>query len=339
MITKQGEPEYLMDLKELIATEANNINRIMQEDITGLSSTLDPFLAEILDYGLFGGGKRIRPLLCILSARLSGRDDEQMYQLACAFEYLHVASLFHDDVIDRAESRRGKVSVNRRFGKVGAILAGDFLLAHSMAIIGRYTGSRGLDVFTAATRGMVDGEFIQLRNGDNFNQSEDDYFRVVMGKTGLLIGAACEIGAIFGGADHQRQLALKTYGLNLGSAFQIVDDLLDYLGDERITGKGVGNDLREGKMTLPLIVAMKNADELEKNRLLAILEGERESVESFPEVVSIIEKNRGFASARTQAETIINQAVEQLGLFADDEFRESISVLRGLSAYVLKRDK
>jgi len=328
-----------MDLKELIAREATIINQVMHEDIERLTSCLDPLLAEIIDHGLFGGGKRVRPLLTVLSARLSGRDDQDMYRLASAFEYLHVASLFHDDVIDRAESRRGKVSVNKRYGSIGAILAGDFLLAHSMAIVGDYAGSQGLKIFTEATRGMVDGEFVQLRNGNNFNQSEDDYFTVVMGKTALLIGAACEVGAIFGGADPQRQSALRTYGINLGCAFQIVDDLLDYLGDEEVTGKAVGNDLKEGKMTLPLIIALKNAPADDKNRLLTILKRERESTAVFPEVVSIIKKYEGFTGARTKAEVIVGQALEPLQLFNGEEHEKSISLLQGLSAYVLKRDK
>lgn len=327
-----------MDLKELIASEAGVINRVMREDIDALGAALDPLLAEILEYGLFSGGKRIRPLLTIVSSRLSGRDDPELYRLACAFEYLHVATLFHDDVIDRAESRRGKVSVNRRYGTVGAILAGDFLHAHSMGIVGRYAGTRGLDIFTAATRGMVDGEFVQLRNSDNFNQSEDDYFTVVMGKTALLIGAACEIGALFGGADQKKQSALKNYGMHLGCAFQIVDDLLDYLGDESVTGKGVGNDLKEGKMTLPLIIALKSAPSVERNRLLAILKHGVDSPADFPEAVEFIDKYGGFSGARKKAETIIAQALEPLHLFHREENRKGLGFLRELSAYVLKRD-
>ena len=328
-----------MDLKKLIAREAGEINKVMQDDIDRLSSSLDPLLAEILDYGLFGGGKRVRPLLTVLSARLSGRDDVELYHLACAFEYLHVATLFHDDVIDHAESRRGKMSVNKRYGSIGAILAGDFLHAHSMAIVGKYVGSRGLEVFSEATRGMVDGEFVQLRNGNNFNQSEEDYFTVVMGKTALLIGAACQIGAIFGGADQQKQSVLRTYGINLGCAFQIVDDLLDYLGDQSVTGKAVGNDLKEGKMTLPLIIALKNAPADGKSRLLTLLKHERESADTFAKVVSIIEKYDGFGNARKKAETIIAQALEPLGLFTGEGHEKSLSILEELSAYVLMRDK
>ncbi len=328
-----------MDLKELVAVEASVINRVMREDIAVLAATLDPLLAEILEYGLFSGGKRIRPLLTIVSARLSGKNGPELYRLASAFEYLHVASLFHDDVIDRAESRRGKSSVNRRYGSVGAILAGDFLLAQAMGIVGRYAGSRGLDIFTEATRGMVDGEFVQLRNSDNLNQSEDDYFAVVLGKTALLIGAACEIGALFGGADQQRQWALKNYGIHLGCAFQIIDDLLDYLGDERLTGKAVGNDLKEGKVTLPLIIALKSSPDVERKQLLGLLGKGPERSAGFPEVFEFIETYGGFTGAREKAEAIVKQALEPLHLFHGEEHLESLDLLRELSTYVLKRDK
>ena len=328
-----------MDLKESIAAESARISKVMRDDMAHLSTKIDPLLTEILDYGLFGGGKRVRPLLCVLSSRLAGREDQQMYHLACAFEYLHVASLFHDDVLDSAEKRRGRASVNNRFGMNGAILTGDFLLAHSMAIIGDYTGTEGLNIFTEATRKMVDGEFIQIRNKDDFNQSEADYFSVVMGKTAMLIGAACEIGALFGGADQQKQKALKSYGINLGSAFQIIDDLLDYQGDEDLTGKTVGNDLAEGKMTLPLIFTLETASEQDRERLFSILREERNSSSSFPEVLSIMQRYDGFDRAQKKAESIIEDALKPLTLFTDESQQDTIRLLIELSHYVLSRQK
>ena len=328
-----------MGLKESIAAEGAKISQVMRDDMANLSTQIDPLLTEILDYGLFGGGKRVRPLLCVLSSRLAGREDQQVYHLACAFEYLHVASLFHDDVLDSAEKRRGRPSVNNRFGMNGAILTGDFLLAHSMAIIGDYTGNPGLNIFTEATRKMVDGEFIQIRNKDDFNQSEADYFSVVMGKTAMLIGAACEIGALFGGADQQKQQALKSYGINLGSAFQIIDDLLDYQGDEDLTGKTVGNDLAEGKMTLPLIFTLEAASEQDRERLFSILRGERNSSASFSEVLSVMQRYDGFDRARKKAESIIKDALEPLSLFTDDSQQDTIRLLIELSQYVLRRQK
>ncbi len=328
-----------MELIKLIAEEAAEIDRLMRKDIDVVAVNLDPLLVEILNYGLFSGGKRVRPLLAVLSARLCGSKDADVYRLAVAFEYLHAATLFHDDVIDRAETRRGRMSINKRYGSVEAILAGDFLHAHAMEIIGRFGGVEALRVFAEATRGMVDGEFIQLRNAGNFDHSEEHYFSVVKGKTALLIGSACEIGSMYGGADPSERRALKSYGINLGCAFQIIDDLLDYQGDQRETGKAVGNDLAEGKMTLPLILAMQRAEKADRHRLLFILQQADDRAEHLPEVTALIAAYHGFSDARRRAEDIIAAALSALALFADRRGSASFQTLESLTQYVLKRNK
>lgn len=327
-----------MEFKSLIAGETAAIDRIMKADIDSHTQGFDPLLTEILEYGLFSGGKRVRPLLVILGARICGNNNPDVYNLAIAFEYLHAATLFHDDVIDRADTRRGRMSVSRKYGTVGAILAGDYLHAHSMALMGQYGGNAALAKFTEATRGMVDGEFVQMRNARKFNQSEEDYFSVVMRKTALLIGAACEIGGMYGGADPAQQQALNTYGVSLGCAFQIVDDLLDYLGDQQKTGKVVGNDLVEGKMTLPLILLMQRAEPAEKKWLLDLLSEEHKRQGHINDVKLAIEKYDGFTDARKKAENIIGQAVGALGVFDLESNRESLDILHGLTQYVLSRE-
>lgn len=325
-----------MELKQVIAEEATRIDEVMRQDIGRLSRDLDPLLIDILEYGLFSGGKRIRPLLTVLSARLCGCRDEAVYHLGVACEYLHAATLFHDDVIDNAEERRGKTSVFRRFGLSAAVLAGDFLHAHSMSLVGRYGGQEALASFCGATRGMVDGEFIQLRNAENRNQQENDYFAVVMGKTALLIGAACEIGAVFGGADKQQRAGLRTYGVNLGCAFQIVDDLLDYLGNPEKTGKRVGNDLLEAKMTLPLIYALQRADEDDRAKLLTILADGQKRSSSFEQVSTLIARYDGFLDARKKAEQIIQDALAPLADFGEGSSEKVL--LQALCSFVLNRE-
>ncbi len=326
-----------MDLTKVIAEEAPRIDEVMRQDIGRLSQDLDPLLILILEYGLFSGGKRIRPLLTILSARLCGCRDEAVYHLGVACEYLHAATLFHDDVIDNADERRGKTSIFRRFGLNAAVLAGDFLHAHSMSLVGRYGGQEALAAFCGATRGMVDGEFIQLRNADNLNQQEDDYFAVVMRKTALLIGAACEIGAIFGGGDEQMRAGLRTYGLKLGCAFQIVDDLLDYLGSPDKTGKRVGNDLLEAKMTLPLIYALQRADAKDRAELLRILADAQKRRSSLTQVSALIAGYDGFIDARRKAEQIIEEALAPLADFAAGSPEKEL--LQALCSYVLNREQ
>ena len=275
----------------------------------------------------------------ILCSRICGRDDSDLYRLAASFEYLHVATLLHDDVIDQADTRRGQVSVNSRFGLIGAILAGDFLHAYSMEIVAGLGGQKALASFTRATRGMVDGEFIQLRNSSRFNQSEEDYYTVIMGKTALLIGAACEVGGLYGtGADGTAE-KLGNYGLRLGCGFQIVDDLLDYRGDTGKTGKKVGNDLAEGKMTLPLILAMQRADPSHRRRLTAILEDNENRAGHFTEVCGLIERYDGFADSRKKAEEMITEAVAAIDLLGNETNVKSIATLKVLANYVLTRDR
>lgn len=311
----------------------------MQTDLARLSPELDDLLVEVLNYGLFNGGKRVRPLLAVVASRLCGRNDDDAYRLGVAFEYLHAATLFHDDIIDQSVTRRGKQSVYKKFGTIAAILAGDFLHALAMAIVGRYSGQKGLDVFCKATTGMVDGEFMQLRNTKKHNLSELDYYEAIMGKTGLLISAACEVGALFGGGDALKIRALREYGVHLGCAYQIIDDLLDYLGDPAKTGKAVGNDLAEGKMTLPLILALDKASSVDRTRITQILTDDGDRASCIEEVCSLIAKYCGFAAARKKAEDEVAGALARLTVFGDKTVGFERELLEGLARYVLSREK
>jgi octaprenyl-diphosphate synthase len=322
-----------------IRSEAAKVNDYMRSDLAGLQSTTDDLLFEVLEYGLFNGGKRIRPLLAVFASRLCGNSGEESYRLGCAFEYLHAATLFHDDIIDNSATRRGKKSVCKQFGTVPAILAGDFLLALAMSTVGKYAGNEGLAVFCNATTGMVDGEFMQLRNASKQNLSELEYYDAIMMKTGLLIAAACEIGAIYGGGTFEQVKALRDYGVNLGCAFQIIDDLLDYLGDPAKTGKAVGNDLVEGKVTLPLILAMNSATKDDKARLLAILANTEERSRCVQEVSDIIARSGGFAAARGKAVDAVESAIASLQEFQVPQTLFERNVLEGVARYILTRDK
>ena len=326
-------------LMTAIAPEVAQIDQAMRRDLQVATAECDPLLVEVLEYGIFNGGKRLRPLLAILAARLSGHMEEKIVDLAIAFEYLHGATLFHDDVIDRADMRRGKSSVNKKFGEIAAILGGDFLHSRSMFLIGSLGGTAALEIFCHATNGMVDGEFLQLRNAENYNLSEEDYFSAVRGKTALLIAATCEIGALAGGAPPQQQEVLAQYGLGLGTAFQIIDDLLDYQGDASLTGKAVGNDFQEGKMTLPVILTLGRANPEDRNRLLFLLENEEARESGFAEAYAIINKYDGFALSRDRAEAIVAEAVTGLNCFAEEGNVGTIAILRGLAEYVLVRKK
>jgi len=336
-----------IELKTAIASDVARIEQAMQDDLALSAAETAPLLGEILRYGLLHGGKRIRPLLMVVCYRLcgggknKGGDDAgvDIHRLAIAFEYLHGATLFHDDVIDKGLIRRGRPSVHVAYGETAAILAGDFLHARAMLLIGRGGGIPALDIFCQATTALVDGEFMQLHNARNYNLVEEDYFRVIMDKTARLIGAACQIGALVAGAGASEQEALREYGLCLGCAFQIIDDLLDYQGDEAATGKAVGNDFCEGKMTLPLIIAISRAEESDRQRLLGMLANTEERKDGVVEARALIARYDGFALARQKAEGMIADGLARLHSVGQGEVRPERAVLEALAAYVLSREK
>lgn len=343
-MTNDGGKDPKELLMAAIGPEIARIEQYMRLDLSQATSATDPLLRSVLEYGILNGGKRIRPLLVILAARLCGLEPieertDDIYKLAIAFEYLHGATLYHDDVIDRADMRRGKASVNHKFGIVAAILGGDFLHSRSMFLVGSLGGAEALEIFCRATNGMVDGEFLQLRNAQNYNVSESDYFEAVKGKTALLIGATCEIGALSVGASPAEQRALADYGISLGTAFQIIDDLLDYQGESTETGKAVGNDFHEGKMTLPLILALKGASLEDGKRLRFLLEDEPARSQVLDEVYGLIAKYDGFTKSRDRAEAIVAKALSGLEIFMAGDSSNSLGIFYALTRYVLERKK
>jgi octaprenyl-diphosphate synthase len=326
-------------VREVAAKVAAQVEVAMHADLGNALQGCDPLLAEVLDYALFGGGKRIRPLLAVLSASVCGRQDKDVYLLAAALEYLHVATLIHDDVIDHAYERRGCEAVGQKYGMAAAILAGDWLHARSMHLIGQLTGSVGLSVFCQATGAMVDGEFLQLHYAADAEMGEAEYFAVIGRKTGSLIASTCTLGALFAGGSSEQQQALHCYGDKVGAAFQVVDDLLDYLGDQHMTGKKVGNDFIEGKITLPLIVAMEQAGAEERDELTALITGDRTQPAAYERLHALVEQFDGFALARQRAEVLVKEAVASLQLFSSADDTKSYELLAAIAGYILARNK
>jgi octaprenyl-diphosphate synthase len=325
------------ELMAAIEPEIARVNKTMQADLAGVGS---PLLAEMLEHAILNGGKRIRPALTVFAARLAmfpSEPPESIYQLAIAFEYLHTASLLHDDVIDHADQRRGSASANYLWGNTPVILAGDYLLARAMLLAGTVADAKGLGLIGQALTAMTEAEFLQMETARTANRSEENYFAVLRGKTGALIAAACEAGALVAGISPRQQSAIRTYGSNLGLSFQLVDDLLDYLGDPQNTGKVVGNDLHEGKMTLPLIHVLQQGQEEDRlylEQLLTLKKDDRSA--HLERVRAIIERSGGFAYTRETAARLLSTAVAELEHFPPGWARE---VLTGLADYVLNRKK
>lgn len=328
-----------LDLRSTAASVATRVEAAMHQDLSEALAGCDPLLGEILKHALFSGGKRIRPLLTVLCSRCCGRDDDDLYLLAAAFEYLHVATLVHDDVIDHAPQRRGKVTVAARFGVAAAILAGDWLHARSMALIGRLTGAQGLDIFCRATAAMVNGEFEQLRYVADTTTSEAQYFAVIRQKTGNLIASTCAIGALYAGGDAVRCAALTGYGDRIGAAFQVIDDLLDFQGQTAATGKATGNDFMEGKLTLPVLHALARADEHERLLVRDLFAGDRTRPEAYHQLCAFIEQHQGFATAAQNARELVEQAIAALAPFTASEPSPEIALLMDLAGYILSRNK
>jgi len=327
--------------QELIAYfrgAAADIDSAMENDLSGAEVEL---LMKVLRHAIFNGGKRIRPQLTIVCCNLVSAglavDPRKLLELSISFEYLHAASLLHDDVIDNAEKRRGQPSANVVWGVSPVILAGDYLHSRSLTLAGQAGGVACVMLAGRATAAMVEAEFLQKQTVAKMDFAEENYNKIVAGKTGALIASACEAGVIIAGGTQKQREQVRLYGESIGMAFQVIDDLLDYQGNPERTGKAVGNDLLEGKMTLPVIYAFRDASEGERIRLREILGlPDNERLACLAEVTEMIESHDGFGKARRRAEICI---VEGLQAIEDFKGGREYEILVGLAGYVLSRDK
>jgi octaprenyl-diphosphate synthase len=295
-----------------------------------------PLIQQVSKYILGAGGKRFRPLLHLLSARLCGcRDHSAEYTLGGVVEFIHTASLLHDDVIDEARLRRGKSSANSLWGNQASILVGDYLYSKALYHGVRLQNQRVMDVLSETTTTMSEGEVLQLMQIQNIDITEADYFRLVECKTGVLIAAACRLGAIISKAPLSREDALTAYGKKLGLAFQITDDTLDYAADQKRLGKVLGKDLQEGKVTLPLIYLQRKADPAERERLKSILAAESVTDEDLTYTFGLMVKHGSVDDALHLAQTLSDQAKAELAIFPDSKPRQA---LMALADYVVQRE-
>lgn len=231
----------------------------VNEIILGRMQSDIPLIPELAGHLIAGGGKRIRPLLTLASAALFGYAGDRQYRLAACVEFIHTATLLHDDVVDESDQRRGKASANSIFGNEAAVLVGDFLFSRSFQLMVEDGSIDVLRILSNASAVIAEGEVLQLTTANDIATTEEQYFRVIASKTAELFAAACEVGAIVAGRSADECRAMRDYGSYLGIAFQISDDVLDYAADAAVLGKSLGDDFKEGKMTLPVLIALKNA--------------------------------------------------------------------------------
>ena len=306
----------------MLAHKGKNILKDLEADVVAINRALAanlqthvPFISEVGRHILLSGGKRVRPLLFLLSARLCGCQGNHLTDYSTIFEYLHAATLLHDDVVDAASVRRGISTANTVWGNQAVILVGDFLLAKSLSLAVGTDKLKVLKVLANTTTLMAEGEILQLLHARNLDLTQEQYFEVTLRKTAALMSAACQIGAILAGVPEDQEGALTQFGLNLGITFQVVDDILDFTGDERQLGKPVINDLKEGRITLPLIHALAHASEADHRRLKELAQDVKP--ETAPEILTLLDQTGSLDYAREQARHYTLKAQENLQSFPE----------------------
>jgi len=302
--------------------------------IEKLVTTRVGFIKEIANYIIKSGGKRIRPILVMLSSKLCGYEGEKHIPYSAIVEFIHTATLLHDDVVDNAKTRRGASTANTIWGNEASVLVGDFLYAKSFELMGDEDNLEVVKVMAHTTKLLSEGEILELVKTSDIDTSEEDYYEIIGNKTAVLFSVACEIGAILCNVDDSIRLSLKDFGYNLGMAFQLTDDMLDYISDDQVLGKKVGTDLKEGKVTLPLIHAIKSAKDPEKTTIRNILEKNRVTAKDFESVRKIIGKYGGIAYTATTTKKYTDAAKECLKIFGPSPYKDALLKLPG---YILKR--
>ncbi len=282
------------------------------------------------------GGKRLRPALLLLSSGACGYQGDAAIRLGAVVEIIHTATLVHDDVIDKADTRRGKPSINQRWGNQTSVLAGDWLYMQAFNLALRERNFAILDLLIELTQMMVEGELMQLEWIGNLDVTEDEHLSLVHRKTAYLFSVCARLGAILSGADPAQEQRLGDYGWNLGMAFQLVDDLLDFTASERILGKPVGNDLREGKVTLPLILALKQCKPDERSAIQRVVDDKAYDRTSLAAVLAMLHKYGTIQRVRSRALEYIENSVSQLSPLPDSNYKRA---LYSVTEWVVDRDR
>lgn len=293
------------------------INRAVQSEVA--------LISQIGTYIIGAGGKRLRPVITILAGKALGYDSERLYELAAMVEFIHTSTLLHDDVVDESELRRGRQTANNLFGNAAAVLVGDFLYTRAFQLMVGADSMKILQVMADATNIIAEGEVMQLMNIGNIDITEAEYVQVIQYKTAKLFEAAAQVGAILAGASAEQEQALKDYGMYVGTAFQIIDDVLDYSGSPEQIGKNVGDDLAEGKPTLPLIYLMRQGSpEAAADVRHALQNADRGY---FDKIYAHVRASDALDYAAAQARAAVEKALLCLETLPESEVRQAMRQL------------
>ncbi len=325
-----------MDFKDTLTLIKDDLEKVEKAIGKYFESDVE-IIPTIGSYLFFGGGKRIRPVMVLMSSRLCGYDGEDRHIAhSCVVEFLHTATLLHDDVIDSSPKRRGNPSANSKWGNEVCVLVGDFLFAKSFDIMAHDGDSRMLRILSDTCLRMAEGEVLQQVNVCNLKLTEDEYVNIIERKTAALLSTCCRLGAVLGGASPDEENALASFGLNVGMAFQLVDDYLDYTADEERLGKPTGTDLREGNITLPLILLYENCNSEQRSRIGHFVENGEVNPQDIKELTELMAEQNVFQRVEARAVDYIKRAKSELAVF--DSGSPYLDGLHAVADFVIERD-
>ena len=330
-LKKSANSAYL-ELKNLLNGKLKKVDEVIQQK---LKSDVN-LIKQMSNHHLNSGGKKLRALLTLESAKLTGyKDDDRDINLAACVELIHSATLLHDDVIDESELRRGVKTTNSIWGNQSSILVGDYLLSRCFEIMVEDGDLEVLKLLSSTSAKIAQGEVLQLQHKGEADLLEETYIEIINLKTASLFSAATKTGACLSGSKEKEKKALESYGRNLGLAFQIADDALDYYAKEKLFGKEIGKDFFEGKVTLPLITIFQKGNEEEKNFLTEIMKKEKRTEEDFSETLALIYKYKAVEATFKKAEYFVNVSYDALAIFPDNEDKR---ILQNLTSFSLNRN-
>ena len=326
-LKKSANSAYL-DLKNLLDGKLEAVEKLIN---TKLNSEVD-LIKKMSDYHLNSGGKRIRALLTMGSAKLGGYvNGKRDINLAACVELIHSATLLHDDVIDESEIRRGNKTANAIWGNQSSILVGDYLLSRCFEMMVEDGDLEVLKLLSSTSSKIAQGEVLQLQHKGEADLLEENYIKIINLKTAALFAAATRVGACISGQDKKKKDALESYGKNLGLAFQIADDALDYFSKEKIFGKQIGKDFFEGKVTLPIIIVFQKSNMVERSFLTKIFKKDKREKEDFDETLQLIKKYKALETTFKRAEYFVNVSYDALGMFENSNEKNILQNLTGFS--------
>jgi octaprenyl-diphosphate synthase len=308
-------------LVELVGTDMERVN----STIIGRTGSDVTMIPEVANHLINSGGKRLRPMLTLAMARLSGYSGDGHIKLAAAVEFMHTATLLHDDVVDESELRRGRLAARMLWGNEASVLVGDFLLGQAFKMMVEVGSLKALDILSSAAAVIAEGEVMQLAAAKNTATTEDEYLAVIRAKTAELFAAACEVGPALSARQKAEQAASRSFGMNLGITFQLVDDVLDYGGAASRIGKNIGDDFREGKITLPVVLAFRRGSDAEREFWRRTLERGETTDADLDQAIGLMSKHRALEDAIGRAHHYGAIARDALALFPDSKLKAALA--------------